>query len=238
MITGTPARRAANRPRTPALPLCVWAISVRCARNISASRRNAQTSFQGCTGRTKAGRIVNRSGMVATSDSIEPSGPVVGPEINLTSMSGFWRRPSTELTVFSCAPPTMSRVMTCVTRIAESAARGALELGESFGDLLRLGRVRRGVLQIGFAMFDGGGHVLFSEGDFTQTVMDLVQGWADLLQRFIVTLRGVELIALQLRDGAVQQRNLVLRLAFQDLVERRKSVLVRFGLDANGAPVE
>src|SRR6266496_5558321 len=105
--------------------------------------------------------MVNRFGMVATSDSIEPSGPVLGPEINFTSMSGRWRSPSTEFTVFSCAPPTMSRVMTCVTRIAESLTARGLELLESFGDSLRLFLgVGRGVLQIRFVMFDGGGNVL------------------------------------------------------------------------------
>src|SRR5580765_5107733 len=148
--------------------------------------------------------MVNRFGMDATSDSIEPSGPVVGPEINFTSMFGRWRSPSTEFTVFSCAPPTISRVMTCVTRIAESAARGALELPESFCDLLRLpADGGRGVLQIGFVMVDRGGNVLAAKGDFPEAIIDLVQRRSDLLQRFVIPLRGVELVALQLGDSAV-----------------------------------
>src|SRR6266516_5552426 len=183
--------------------------------------------------------MVNRFGMVATSDSIEPSGPVVGPEINFTSMSGRWRSPSTESTVFSCAPPTMSRVMTCVTRIAESIADGGLEVLESFGDLLRLfSAVGRGVLQISFVMFDGGGNVLPAEGDFSEAVIDAVLCGHELLQRHIVPLRGVELVALQLGNGAVHQGDLVGRLELQHLVERGHCVFVGLGLNANGGLVE
>src|SRR5438552_10158865 len=176
--------------------------------------------------------MVNRFGMVATSDSIEPSGPVVGPEINFTSMSGRWRSPSTEFTVFSCAPPTMIRVMTCVTRIAESATRGGLELLEAFGDLPRLVRPGRGMFQIGFVMLNGGGSVLSEEGDFAEAPIDLVNRRQELLQRFVVALRGVELVALQLGNRAVQQRYLVVRLQLQNLVERRHRFFIGLGLNA------
>ena len=50
-------------------------------------------------------------------DSSEPSLPIDGPENKLTSKPGFGCNPNTDATVFSWAPPTISRVMTCVTRI-------------------------------------------------------------------------------------------------------------------------
>src|SRR6185503_3704153 len=176
--------------------------------------------------------MVNRFGMEAISDSIEPSGPAVGPDINRTSMSGRWRSPSTEFTVFSCAPPTMSRVMTCVTRIAESVARGALELLESFGDLLGLtSGVGRGVFQIGLVILDRGGNVLAAEGDFPEAVIDLVLGRNEVLQRFVIPLRGVELVALQMSNRAVRQRDSVVWLELQRLVERRHGVFEGFGLN-------
>ena len=109
--------------------------------------------------------------------------------------------------------------MTCVTRIAESATRGGLELLESFGDLPRLVRPGRGMFQIGFVMLNGGGSVLSEEGDFAEAPIDLVNRRQELLQRFVVALRGVALVALQLGNRAVQQRYLVvLNFSAQDQV--------------------
>ena len=42
-----PARRAASRPRMPALPLWVWTRSGGCSRRIFSSRRSARKSFSG-----------------------------------------------------------------------------------------------------------------------------------------------------------------------------------------------
>src|SRR5262245_19917396 len=102
----------------------------------------------------------------------------------------------------------MSRVMTCVTRIAESAACRGLELLESLGDLLRLpAGVRRGVFQIGLIMFDGGSTVLPAEGDFAQAIINAVLSGNEFLQGFIVPLRAVQLVALQTDNRPVHQRD-------------------------------
>lgn len=51
----------------------------------------------------------------------EPSGPEVGPAMSETSIPGLEASPKTEAIVFSWAPPTISLVMTCATRIANAS---------------------------------------------------------------------------------------------------------------------
>ena len=50
MMTGTPARLAASRPRMPALPLCVWTMSGFCSRRIFSSLRKREQIFQRMNG--------------------------------------------------------------------------------------------------------------------------------------------------------------------------------------------
>src|SRR2546422_1012679 len=120
-------------------------------------------------GRTSSGRRVNQSGYGARQFSSEPSGPVVGPEIRATSNPGLARRPSTEAIVFSWAPPTINRVMTCVTRMTRGSrfrlATGAESLQAGLHKL-RFRRARNGVGQIGLVTLDGGVGVFAAEGDF------------------------------------------------------------------------
>ena len=49
------ARRAAKRPRMPALPLWVWTMSGRVFRKRVSNWRQASQSCQGATGRTSVG---------------------------------------------------------------------------------------------------------------------------------------------------------------------------------------
>ena len=110
--------------------------------------------------------MVSRPGILATAGSSEPSGPVVGPEIRRTSTPGFWRRPRTEATVFSCAPPTTSRVMMWVTRMGRASMRMAFEFAEppdDIGGFVGVG-VRAG--QIQFVIPDHLIRVVLAPGDF------------------------------------------------------------------------
>jgi len=55
MITGTPASRAARRPRMPAFELCVWTIAGFMRRNSQASASSARRSDSGRMARTSEG---------------------------------------------------------------------------------------------------------------------------------------------------------------------------------------
>src|SRR5436309_14724355 len=97
-------------------------------------------------GRTSWGRIVNTPGMPAKVGSREPSGPTLGPEINRRLKSGRWRSPMTEATVFNCTPPTISRVMTWVTRNSNAAGQTTekrLQELQSYNVTLRRGAEHR-----------------------------------------------------------------------------------------------
>ena len=100
-----------------ALPLCVWTMSGRVARKSLLSSRQAWKSRQGWMGRTSAGRRVRSPGEESNKCSREPSGPGEGPAIKSVRKFGRPCRPRTVAMVFSCAPPIMRRVMTCVTRM-------------------------------------------------------------------------------------------------------------------------
>jgi len=117
MITGTPARRAARRPRIPALP----AVRVDNVRLLFAQDffklPQREPVFQRMNRTDECGYAredVRHAGQFRFKRTFG-SGRRAGEQMDSTP--GFWRRPSTEATVFSCAPPTTSRVMMCVTRI-------------------------------------------------------------------------------------------------------------------------
>src|SRR2546422_6572169 len=90
--------------------------------------------------------MVRTPGLPANESSSEPSGPRVGPEMSPTSTSGLSPRPRTEATVFSCAPPRMSRVMMCVTRMRPGSIAARLQVADPLLDELAiLNTPRRGL---------------------------------------------------------------------------------------------
>src|ERR1041384_2952374 len=66
--------------------------------------------------RPSSGTITSRV-VARARDNISPSGPLSTPLASVTSYSGNLSKPSTESSVFSCAPPTIMRVMIWSTRI-------------------------------------------------------------------------------------------------------------------------
>lgn len=109
--SGTPAARAANRPTIPALELCVCTTSYRSVRNSFFRWRNALRSESGAISRTNHGHSTIFSPGHETRFSSSPSGPGDGPVTSVTSCPAS-RAPRQESSVFSCAPPTIIRVMT------------------------------------------------------------------------------------------------------------------------------
>src|SRR6187431_2152029 len=202
MTIGTPARAAASRPSTPAFPLWVWTMSGLVWRKMAVSFCSARKSSHGFTGRTSSGRMVSTPGWLANSASSEPSGPVVGPEIKFTCKSGSARNPRTEAMVFSWAPPTTSRVMTCVTRMA-SLGFLALEAAKTFGHGRVFGGVRGGGVEVIFRIPDGGIGVAPAQRDLGQTVVWLELRRVEAHERFIICLGFVEPAALEVCRRAI-----------------------------------
>src|SRR5207245_10552184 len=107
----------------------------------------------------------------ATNVSREPSGPVVGPEIRSITRAPLPRKPRTEAIVFSCAPPTINRVMTCVTRIAAGSAWRRFELREPLPDGLGFLEIGRGVAQVKLVISNNAVGVISAVGNFTEAVI-------------------------------------------------------------------
>src|SRR6185295_5404727 len=206
-------------------------------RKTRVSWRSARASSTGRTGRTSSGTRVRRFGTTVTSDSMEPSGPVVGPESRRTSRPGFWRKPRTEATVFSCAPPTINRVITCATRITGSMA-GFLQLVEPVGHHFVFLRAGRRVFQVGLVILYGGRVILLPVGDFSEAVKNAMLSWQRFQQRFVIMFCGVQLIDLQVGDGAVHQGDFISRLKLKDLVKGLESGLVGFCFDAQRPAIQ
>ncbi len=103
---GTPARRAASRPRTPAFEECVWTMSGLSFRKRRARLRSARASRWGRTGRTSEG--TNRSGTPRRRAS--PSRAPPRPHTRLGTKDAS--RCDTVYSVLSCAPPGSSSVIT------------------------------------------------------------------------------------------------------------------------------
>src|SRR5262245_28487611 len=158
MMTGTPASQAAARPRMPALLEWVWTIWGR-------SRRNNRTSDTSATG-SRIGRGLRRIHFMTTTgipaDRAEssrlPSGPASGPVTSVTSNPRS-RSPRQERIVFSWAPPTMSRVMTCMTLVILDA-----DQAQPLGRHVRPGL--RAVLSLEHRLHVGGRD--FAEADLDQ----------------------------------------------------------------------
>ena len=102
--------------------------------------------------------------------SRDPSAPVVGPETSETSMSPACFRPWTVVSVFSCAPPTTRRVMTCVTRIRSGC--GLVEVLQPLADLGGLDGVGGCVAEVEAEVVDGLVAVVAPEGDLAEAVVD------------------------------------------------------------------
>src|SRR6185436_101732 len=101
--------------------------------------------------------MVSIPGQLAKADSIDPSGPIVGPETRWGSTPCFSRRPKTVATVFSWAPPMTRRVIIWVTRIAEGSARTGLQFRKPRADEVGLFHVARGgIRQVKLIIEDGG----------------------------------------------------------------------------------
>src|SRR5437868_1483571 len=73
-VTGTPASRAATRPTTPALALCVWTMSYRSRRNRRQTVHAARRSDAGATGRTRDLITITRM-CGATPEASSSAGP-------------------------------------------------------------------------------------------------------------------------------------------------------------------
>src|SRR5206468_1927917 len=103
------------------------------------------------------------------------------------------RRPKTEAMVFSWAPPTINRVMTCVTRMARASGFGgsrgcgfvrrgglrrrgrflAFEFLDALDHELTLDRTGDGVGQIRFGVSERGVGLLAAISDFVQAEVNL-----------------------------------------------------------------
>src|SRR5665213_3366724 len=118
-------------------------------------------------------------------------GPMVGPEIKLTSTPDFWRKPETVTSVFSCAPPTMSRVMTWVTRMASLAA----EPGQALADGFELGGIGRRAGEVNFEISDGFVGVVLARGNFAEAVGDLERVGVGGLQLAVVGAGGIKAVS-------------------------------------------
>jgi len=151
------ARLGSSQPsQDSAFPLWVWTTSGLRARNSLASFRKARMSRIGLTGRTNSGIIVSSPGTPESKGSSEPSAPEVGPEMRSTWNPGFAARPKTEAMVFSWAPPTISRVMTCVTRILACSRGHASKFFQPLKDDSRLVGIRFDKGEIGFVIANSG----------------------------------------------------------------------------------
>src|SRR5438046_5852949 len=119
--------------------------------------------------------------MQAKQDSRDPSGPLVCPESSRTLKPGFARSPSTEATVFSCAPPMIKRVMTCVMRMArafrlihihsDGSDRAAFCLAHPLEDFLVLGRAFHCILEVKLRVFDSGFGILLFVSNVKKAVI-------------------------------------------------------------------
>src|SRR5882762_4285664 len=110
--------------------------------------------------------MVRSSGAAAKQDSSEPSRPSEGPEIKFTSRSGLRCKPNTEAMVFSWAPPTINRVMTCVARIRVGGLTlvrfGGLKLLQTGADGLGFFGVGGRVGEVKLVILDDGRDVLLT----------------------------------------------------------------------------
>src|SRR5258706_7432133 len=119
---------------------------------------------------------------------------MVGPEIKFTSTPGFERKPLRVASVFSWAPPTTSRVMTWVTRMARSVWL-AFEVAQPLNDVRGFGSVGVGGGQIGFVIFDCLVGFVLAPGDFGEAEGDLRRVGVGLLRCLEVGACGIELLA-------------------------------------------
>src|SRR5664280_258926 len=178
--------------------------------------------------------MVSRPGIFAASASSEPSGPIVGPEIKLTSTPNFWRSPCTVARVFSCAPPMMSRVMMCVTRMASFGAK----LRQAFADGLGFDGVGGRVGEVELIILNRLVRVVFAPRDFREAEGDLKRVGEAGLQLVVIGAGGVELVAVEIGEGAVEPGGGVVGLDFQDAGERFDGVRIVAHLDAGVAFAE
>src|SRR5258705_13543521 len=103
----------------------------------------------------RCGLMVRMPGLLANEFSSEPSGPRVGPEMRRTSNPGLAPSPRTEAMVFSCAPPRMSRVMMCVTRMRPGLIAAGLQVADSLLNDSPFGDARWSRIEILLVVADG-----------------------------------------------------------------------------------
>ncbi len=108
---GVPARRAAIRPRMPALDECVCTTSYRPRRMKRESFISATRSVPGAIGRTSSSMRCSFTPSERATSWRLPSGPLSIPASSVTSKPGVRDWPTAVSSVFSWAPPTMRRVM-------------------------------------------------------------------------------------------------------------------------------
>src|SRR5882724_1660853 len=112
--------------------------------------------------------------------------------MSFSSRPGFWRSPPMVARVFSCAPPTTSRVMTWVTRMASFAAA---QLGHAFPDGVEFRRIGWRVGEVDLVIPECLRILLLAPGDFAKAVGDLKRVRMLGLQHGVVSTRLVQFAA-------------------------------------------
>jgi hypothetical protein len=86
----------------------------------------------------------------------------------------------------------------------------AFEFAEPLHDVGGLGGVGVRVGQIKFVISNRLVRVVLAPGDFAEAVGDLERVGEGLLQRFVIGARGVELAAVEIGEGAIEERRRLL----------------------------
>ena len=145
-----------------------------------------------------------------------------GPGEELDIHWNFCLSPRTDAMVFSCAPPTIKRVMTCVTRI--HAQRFTFRLcrrlmiirfSSSNSGLSAL----RGILEIEVVILPGRFEIIPFESDFSQAVVGHINGITadEAAHGVVIVFRFGQVAEIEISDGAVAQGIGVVRLLLSAL---------------------
>src|SRR5664280_3857365 len=131
-----------------------------------------------------------------------PSVPGEGPKMREMFQLVLCCRPRTLATVFSWAPPTINRVMTCVTRIRRQDSGGiARKFLQPLQDLFAFVRIRNGVAHVELIVVDCRIGVLPLPCDFAKAVIDPEGIGINFFEQVVVIFCLVQFTRSQVGDG-------------------------------------